>query len=206
MPNARQLPSLSQEKKNMSSLLPNSSSELEKRLSLTFCEIFNLPIDIKKFWQVQNATSDDLSYLAKNLNIEAFVNISERESDRRNLIQRAIAIFKQNGTPASLKFLCELLGFGEVIIEEWGNPTLIKWNGKRKWSDLTKWHTPLPEQWFEYRILIKRPVKKARVEMLRKLLEQVQPARCRLVKIITQEPIQWNGTNRFNREVTYGAY
>lgn len=187
------------------SLLPiHSASLLEQQLSHTLSPpIETLPVDIPLIWQ-PTAPEALLPLLAENLTVSFLTELTESEKEKRQLIQNAIAIYKKLGTPSSIQLLCQLLQFGQVEIQSLGDGK-YKYNGKHQYNRTIRYSSST-RHWYEYRMIIDRPVPKEKVAKLKQMLPLLAPARCRLVEVKTKEPIKYNGLHQYNGEFTFGSY
>lgn len=170
-------------------LLPaHSTSTLEKQLSDVLGEFFTLPVRIPLYWRIKDTPSNDLLYSAENLNIRFLSELADDEQDKRIIIQHSAAIFKKIGTPWAIKYLCRLLGFGNVQVNEAGRPNQHRWdkiqNNDLRWNGAIQWGSSFTGEWYEYEIIVKQAVPPQKVAALHRLLPYVQPARCRLKGIV----------------------
>ena len=170
-------------------LLPlHSTSPLERQLSVVLGEVFTLPVRIPLYWHIKETPTSDLLYSTENLNIRFLTQLTDDDNEKRIIIQHAATIFKKIGTPWAIKYLCRLLGFGNVQINEAGRQGTHRWNKEQnndlRWNGAIQWGRSFKGEWYEYEIIVREEIPAPKVATLHRLLPYVQPARCRLVRIV----------------------
>lgn len=87
---------------NKNSLLPIGSTRLERKLSLTFASISDIPVPIHLTWQAKHCPASLLPWLAWSLSVDEWDD-EWSEDQKRNSITDSINIHKIKGTVASIR-------------------------------------------------------------------------------------------------------
>lgn len=102
-------------------LLPLSSTQLERNLSLATARVadFDPPIDLVR--RAQDIPEKFLPWLAWELSVDDWDN-SWTVAQKRNVIEQSVEIHRRKGTFGAVRRALEALGYGVVINENTGVP------------------------------------------------------------------------------------
>lgn len=178
------------------SLLPIGSTRLERKLSLTFATISDIPVPIHLTWQAQHCPTSLLPWLAWSLSVDEW---DENWSDeqKRNSILDSINIHKTKGTVASIRRVLASAGYGDVDILE--NLSEISYDGHHTYNaDYV--HGATESHWATYRIYLKRPISLEQSEQVRRLLANTAPARCHLLGLHFEQ-----ANNLYNHQISHNG-
>lgn len=179
-----------------STLLPTSSSQLEKRLSQTLSTISHIPIPIHLLWQAENCPAALLPWLAWSLSVDEW---DENWSDeqKRHTILESIEIHRTKGTPSSIRRVLASAGYGEIDIIE--NTADIRYNQKGTYNG-DYLHGAVDTHWATYKIILKRPISIEQAEQVKRLLANTAPVRCHLVGLSFEQ-----ASNLYNNKITHNG-
>lgn len=177
-------------------LLPVSSSALEKRLSQTFAQISDIPVPIHLIWQAKNCPNELLSWLAWSLSVDEW---DENWSDeqKRESILNSIYIHQTKGTLTSIRRVLASAGYGEVDVIE--NTADILYNQTASYNG-DYMHGATDTHWATYKVILKRPISTEQSEQVKRLLANVAPVRCHLVGLSFEQ-----ANNLYNNKITYNG-
>lgn len=163
------------------SLLPAGSSELEKKLSQTLAAISAIPVPINLLWQANRCPASLLPWLAWSLSVDEWDDDWNEEQKRRAVLN-SINVHKTKGTIGSVKRALNAINIDFTVINE----------GVTHWAG--------------YTIVVNTPMTVEQAASLRKILTDVVPARCNLIKI-DFKAVQWLHDNKitYNGKYNYGA-
>jgi len=186
----------------MSNLLPPNATDLEKNIDAVGQQSSSLPVDIETIGNPEQAPADFLPWIAWALSVdEWFPDWSDTQ--KRNAIESAYEIHKIKGTPASIKRILALLGYGDAtVVEGGGGFTLngdVSLNGDRQLGDGNL-------SWAEYQVFLTSPVTIKTAAQIRRILNSTAPARCRLAELnFTQALNELDGSWQLNGEYSLGV-
>lgn len=177
-------------------LLPVSSSALEKRLSQTFAQISDIPVPIHLIWQAKNCPNELLSWLAWSLSVDEW---DENWSDeqKRNSILNSVHIHQTKGTPYSVRRVLASAGYGNIEILE--NTSSILHNAENSYNG-DYIHGATDTHWATYKIILKKPISIEQSEQVKRLLANTAPVRCHLVGLNFEQV-----NNLYNRRITHNG-
>lgn len=99
------------------SILPPSSTGLEKALEQTAARILDFPAPVRAVWSPNDCPIGLLPWLAWGLSLDNWSS-DWTEAIKRERVRRAIPIARQKGTAASVRAVVQSFG-GSVAIREW---------------------------------------------------------------------------------------
>lgn len=179
---------------NKNSLLPIGSTRLERKLSLTFASISDIPVPIHLTWQAKHCPTSLLPWLAWSLSVDEW-NDEWSEDQKRNTILESVNIHRTKGTVASIRRVLASAGYGDVEVLE--NMSAILYDNTKNYNgDYV--HGSTESHWATYRIYLKKPITIEQAEQVRRLLSTTAPARCHLLGLHFEQ-----ANNLFNHQITY---
>lgn len=99
------------------SLLPSSSTRLEKALEQAIAGALDIPTPIRKVWSPDQCPIELLPWLAWGLSLDNWSS-DWSEGIKRERVRKAIPIARQKGTASSVRSVVQSFG-GSVAIREW---------------------------------------------------------------------------------------
>jgi phage tail P2-like protein len=116
-----------------------------------------------------------LPFLAWAFSVEEWGSDWSQET-KRETIANSVLVHRLKGTLAAVRFALASAGYGDAtVIERFGWETH---NGVANY-DGSLVHSK-PDHWAEYRVRLQRPITIEQAAQVRKILENVAPARCKL--------------------------
>lgn len=185
-----------------STLLPqHATAPLEKRLSLTFADISNIPVPINLLWSAKHCPVKLLPWLAWSLSVDEW-DEEWGEDLKRQTILNAAYIHRHKGTIAAIRRVMRTAGFGEVKIIE--NQNLRTWDGSLTFDGLELYDND-NMHWAQYKIMLQTPITVQEAAQVRRLLNENAPARCHLLAFVFEQAShRWNGEISFDGNYTFG--
>lgn len=102
----------------MKTLLPPSSSRVERSLEDATTRATNLPVNLRDLWNPETCPADLLPWLAWGLSVDAWKSYWP-ESVKRLVIRDAIAIQRKKGTRKAVEDVVKAFGSSLVLREWW---------------------------------------------------------------------------------------
>jgi phage tail P2-like protein len=128
---------------------------------------------------------------------------AENETQMRALVAGYIEKHERKGTPSVIRQLFRDMQLGEIDIIE--RVTSLKWNGQATFGG-DYFFGGSDGDWACYAIKVYRPITNQQAAILRGILAQITPARCRLMYLSFRDtPIFWNGEINFDGSYNFGA-
>lgn len=187
---------------NKNSLLPIGSTGLERKLSLTFSTISDIPVPIHLTWQAKHCPTSLLPWLAWSLSVAEWDD-EWSEDQKRNSIIDSINIHKIKGTVASIRRVLASAGYGEVEIVE--NLSHLHYEGIQSYN-ADYIHGATESHWATYRVYLKRPISIEQAAQVKRLLANTAPVRCHLLGLhFEQANNLYNNQISHNGQYSYGV-
>lgn len=192
----------------MNSIIPSNNSPLQHTLAkLTEQELVSLD------WRViirsrspQECDPAFLPFLAWENSISDAEGwrFAETEQAKRNLITNYIAVHQGKGTPAVIRQLFRDLQLGEIdIVERTGD---LAWDGTANFDGKYIFNGDIQNGWAYYGIVLKRVITVQQAELIKYMLNEIAPARCKLLYLdFRSKALLWDGEINFDGEYTFGA-
>lgn len=191
----------------MKTLLPSNSSLLQKALARLGAELL-VKIDtdvIRESKDPQACNASLLPWLAWENSIgdaEGW-RFAENETQKRRLVQGYIEKHALKGTPYVIRQLFRDMELGEIDIVE--KVKALDWSGSAEFSG-DYYFGGSAGDWACYGIKIHRPITNAQAEILKEMLAELAPARCKLIYLsYRSDPIFWDGEVGFDGNYNFGA-
>lgn len=124
------------------------------------------------------------------------------EARQRKLIAQSIEIHRYKGTPKSIKLALQKTGHGECEIQE--GLDAGRYDGAIQHA-ATHYHGTNPGYWARYRITLRRAMTIYEAEQVKRLLADIQPARCELVSLFYNKLLSYDGAVRHDGQYTHGV-
>lgn len=191
----------------MNSIIPSNNSPLQHALA-KLSERELLDLNIRVMADSKNADVCDekwLPFLAWENSIadEEGWAFAENDVAQRNLIKNYIIIHQGKGTPTVIRQLFRDLQLGEIDIIE--RAADRKYNGEIGFDGKSVFGGERGD-WAYYGIVLKRVIAVRQAEILRKILNEIAPARCKLLYLdFRSQAMLWGGEILFDGEFTFGA-
>jgi phage tail P2-like protein len=100
------------------SLLPASTSPLERNVAQALGSISDLPTPLRTLWDPQAIPADLLPYLAWALSVEEEWEFATTEQEQRDLVESSVALHSYKGTPYAVRQGLRSAGFRQAEIHE----------------------------------------------------------------------------------------
>lgn len=182
-------------------LLPPSATDTEIAVSLASARIDTLDAPARLMWDPETVPAAFLPWLAWSLSVDDW-DPTWPENVQRMFIAASVDIHRAKGTKRAIQRALDSIGFGDAqILEYYGTDF---YNGSFL-HDGSHTHA-LADEWAEYRLVLNRPVSVAQSEVVRRILNNVAPARCHLAALdFTQALNLYAGTIPYDGSFTYGV-
>lgn len=176
---------------NKNSLLPIGSTRLERKLSLTFASISDIPVPIHLTWQAKHCPASLLPWLAWSLSVDEWDD-EWSEDQKRNTILESVNIHRTKGTVASIRRVLASVGYGDITIQESNHGNYLQ--------------EEVLNPWATYQITLKKPVSINQANQVRRMLLNTAPVRC-LLTALNFEKISFLYNNKitYNGQYSHGA-
>ena len=182
-------------------LLPPNASNVEIAVSLAASRIDAFSPPARLMWDPETVPAAFLPWLAWSLSVDNW-DPTWPENVQRMFIAASVEIHRIKGTKRAIQRALDSIGFGDAVILEFFG--IDFYNGVYT-HDGSRTHA-LADEWADYRLILNRPVSIAQSEVVRRLLNNVAPARCRLVALdFTTALNLYAGTTDYNGSFTYGV-
>lgn len=190
----------------METLLPSNSTPLQQALAQVSHQNLNLDANLlRRSKRPDQCTAELLPWLAWENSIgdaEGW-RFAENEQQRRRLIKDYILKHALKGTPSVIRQLFRDMQLGEIDIVE--RVQSAKWDGLASFNG-DYYFSGEQGDWACYGIKIYRPITNEQADILRVMLVELAPARCRLIYLSYRDtPLYWDGEINFNGSYNYGA-
>ena len=184
-------------------LLPPNASALERAVEGAIrARLEAVPVPLATLWNPDTCPVALLPWLAWALSIDEWDD-TWIEAQQRAVIRESYAVHALKGTVHSIKAMLRAAGYGECDIQEGLDARY--YDGAIKY-DGTHYYGPNAGNWAKYRVFLKQPVSLAQAAMIKRLLQDMAPARCHLVSLhYTQALNLYNGKIRYDGQWTYGV-
>lgn len=180
---------------SIETLLPENETQ---ELKLKDISIRNEVTDYRTLIDFSPLSCDEklIPSLIKVLNPVTLININERE-----MINQAWASHKKIGTLESVKKIVHAFDPFASVVE---------WNSRarhdKSMQDGTLIYSMADWEWFEYKIILKSPLRLSQKKRLTTALGKYTPVRCVLKSFNTQMLLLHNNSFKRNKSYTYGGY
>lgn len=191
----------------MKTILPLNSSPLQRALAAVSNDVL-----LKLDTEVIRQSKDPVRCEAKMLPWLAWENsigdaegwrFAENEHQKRRLVQGYIEKHALKGTPYVIRQLFRDMDLGEIDIVE--KVKALDWGGSAEFSGDYYFGGDAGD-WACYGIKIRRPITNAQAEILKEMLAELAPARCKLIYLsYRSDPIFWDGEVSFDGNYNFGA-
>lgn len=191
----------------MKTILPLNSSPLQRALAAVSNDVL-----LKLDTEVIRQSKDPVRCEAKMLPWLAWENsigdaegwrFAESEHQKRRLVQGYIEKHALKGTPYVIRQLFRDMELGEIDIVE--KVKALDWSGSAEFSG-DYYFGGSAGDWACYGIKIHRPITNVQAEILKEMLAELAPARCKLIYLSYRDsPIFWNGEVNFDGSFNFGA-
>lgn len=188
------------------SLLPPSTSALERRLSAALADAAALPT-FPSLWHPALCPEAALPALAWSLRVDEWDD-AWPVAVRRQVCADAIELHRRRGTRASIQRALKSVGLTD---EQFGWTAHIAEGIAGLRHDGTATHDSAriygaDVSWAAYSVTLNRPVTIAQVESARRILKATAPARCNLFEF-NYENTTWQhtGQHAYDGTITHGA-
>lgn len=155
-------------------------------------------------WLIDTVPESLLDILAKEFSLTIYEGwgMATSPEKKREMLKASVALHRSKGTPASIRRILKILGFGEVQIIT--HLHTLKHNGKGK-RDGTYFHGD-KKKWAFYRVkFLERPVTNSQASIIKEVLKSFAPAHEVLLSLdYAQVAITHNGQAKRNGEYNYG--
>lgn len=191
----------------MKTLLPSNSSLLQKSLARLAAELL-VKIDTDVIRESKDPQACDVSLLPwlaweNSIGDAEGWRFAENEHQKRRLVQGYIEKHALKGTPYVIRQLFRDMDLGEIDIVE--RVKALDWDGSAEFSGDYYFGGDAGD-WACYGIKIRRPITNAQAEILKEMLAELAPARCKLIYLsYRSDPIFWDGEVSFNGNYNFGA-
>lgn len=124
--------------------------------------------------------------------------LADSMDNKRGLIQKAIELHRQKGTPWAIREVLRQLNFGEIEIDEG-----LK---DRQYEHSQVQKIPNHERWAYYAIRLTQPITNEQADLIRKTVRNFAPARCILAVLdYKAAPIRYNNKARYAGQYNHGS-
>ena len=181
-------------------LLPPNASDVEIAVSLATARIDDMSAPARLMWDPATVPAAFLPWLAWSLSVDNW-DPTWPENVQRMFIAASVEIHRIKGTKRAIQRALDSIGFGDAVILEFYGIDFYDgaytYNGARTYA--------VADEWADYRLILNRPVSVAQSDVVRRLLNNVAPARCRLAALdFTQALNLYAGTTSYNGSFTCG--
>ena len=191
----------------MKTILPLNSSPLQRALAAVSNDVL-----LKLDTEVIRQSKDPVRCEAKMLPWLAWENsigdaegwrFAENEHQKRRLVQGYIEKHALKGTPYVIRQLFRDMDLGEIDIVE--KVKALDWSGSVEFNGDYYFGGDAGD-WACYGIKIRRPITNVQAEILKEMLAELAPARCKLIYLsYRSDPIFWDGEVSFDGNYNFGA-
>lgn len=191
----------------MKTLLPSNSSLLQKALARLGAELL-VKIDTDVIRESKDPQACDASLLPwlaweNSIGDAEGWRFAENEHQKRRLVQGYIEKHALKGTPYVIRQLFRDMDLGEIDILE--RVKALDWSGSAEFNG-DYYFGGGAGDWACYGIKIHRPITNVQAEILKEMLAELAPARCKLIYLSYRDsPIFWNGEVSFDGNFNFGA-
>lgn len=169
------------------SLLPSNATQLERAIEAVMSGMLTIDVPVDRLWSPERCPAAVLPYLAWAFSVDEW-DRDWPEERQRAVVAEAIAIQRRKGTPWAIRRTLALMGYGDALITEAGSLPKIgaappiggEW--RIGWAGMI---------WADYIVEIQQPITRADADRIAVRLSTVQPARCRLWKIIIADGVYY---------------
>lgn len=124
--------------------------------------------------------------------------LADSDGSKRALIQVAVELHRQKGTPWAIRQVLRKLGFGEIEIDEG-----LK---AREYEHSIVSGIQAEDRWAYYAVRLATPITNEQAAMIRKTLHNFAPARCTLAVLdYKATAIRYNNKVTYNGKYNHGA-
>jgi len=151
-------------------------------------------------WDIDNLDPSILPHLAQELAVfgDRGWNLADTDELKRTLLKNAIRLHRLAGTPAAIKEILLLLGFGEVTIEE--NPQLT-YDGSWTYNSSEVYNE---KKWDRFIITFATPVPAQKEELVNRLIDSWKNERSRRINTVVL--LRYDGEWDYDGAEIYDGY
>jgi len=182
-------------------LLPPNSTPVERGFEAAGARMTALPVPVRNAWNPATCPAQLLPWLAWALSVDNW-DPTWTEDQQPAVIAASVVVHRRKGTPAAMREALSAAGLGDAnLIEEFGandydgtnlHDGSITYEGRGQWA--------------EYRVVMARPLSNPQADVVRTILAQVAPARCRLDRLdFVAAANLYNGTIFYDGTFNHGA-
>lgn len=182
------------------SILPDNATSLEKLLERAMSPEIDLAT-LSDLLSPDRCPIDLLGWLAWALSVDEWDD-SWPESQKRQVCRDSLWVHQHKGTIGAVKRALAAAGYqGAQVVERYNWKT---YDGSSN-HDGSINHEP-PDHWAEYRVILTRPITIEQAAQVRRILENVAPARCELVALdFTQAQNLYDAQINHDGQFTHGV-
>lgn len=183
-------------------ILPPHSTDLERAIEEVVAgRLAAIPMDFAKLWDVERAPPEFLADLAYTLSVDAWVS-EWSETRKRAAIASSVSIHRHKGTVGSIKRALDAAGYGDATIVE--QVAVSRYDGTLLHDGAETYR--VVGHWAEYQVILSNPISIEQGKHLRRLLNEVAPARCTLASLdFGQAANLYDNTIRYDGTYTHGV-
>ncbi len=181
-------------------VLPPHSGRAERALARAVAEQAFLPVEITRIWSPDRVPEAFLPFLAWALSVDHWDGLWSVER-KREVVAASVEVHRHKGTPYAIKLALRAAGLGDA--------TLIE-RGEAQTYDGSAMHDGAitcdqDGHWADYRVIMAQPIANRQAALLRRLLNSVAPARCRLVSLDFRAVAHsYDGATRYDGAYDHG--
>ena len=180
------------------SLLPANRTDQEAAIETTqAARIAAMDVPVERLWNPATCPAPLLPWLAWALSVDEWDDAWPEEAKRR-VIADSVTVHRVKGTVGAVRRALAAAGYGDATLHErWGAQF---YNGTWVYGDGTTYGNWA--NWATYAVALRRSLSVGEAARLKRILENVAPARCRLAVIGL--PITYDRGRAYNGQWKYG--
>jgi phage tail P2-like protein len=161
------------------SLLPANRTDQEAAIETTqAARIAAMDVPVERLWNPATCPAPLLPWLAWALSVDEWDNAWPEEA-KRQVIADSATVHRVKGTIGAVRRALAAAGYGDATVHErWG---ATFYDGTWTYGDGTTYGSSA--NWATYAVELRRSLSVAEAALIRRILETVAPARCRLAVI-----------------------
>jgi len=163
-------------------LLPPNATSAEHRIEQATERLGNLPTPLRPIWNPDTCPANLLPWLAWALQVDVW-DAEWSEDARRQTVRGALDVNRKKGTPWAVRRALDNAGYTSALLQE-GDPAITH-NAASAYDGAEAHIGGL--DWANYRLILPTPITNAQADQVRRLLNEVAPARCHLIELVWTE-------------------
>ena len=163
---------------DLPSILPANAQRTELSLEQLPARVLPSGKEIAKLWDAQTCPAHLLAWLAWALSVDDW-DPDWPEGTKRSVIATSIGIHRKKGTLSAVAEAIREVGYGEAVILEGFSGQFFDGSVPRDGTQTRG----TPDHWAEYRVILRRPISQDQANTLRRILENIAPARAHLKEL-----------------------